>query len=410
MRYPRLTRCMLVSLFTIVTFVGSSRHLLALEPVTLKVVDDAQVWSIAFSPKGDVLAAFHSGELTLWKTKVESEAERLKNRIAVPDSKDWSRWRHESPLVFSSDGDLVALPVAGIPAGDGGQKLFTTNSVQVWDVKEEKEVATLHSPGGRSWPFGYFAFVPNSRDLLIALDSSLEVWSPANGAKRTIAAAGTFEGVAIQHSRFLNDGSLVTARADGRVCLWDAEKPALKTFRKIKTSMYFVGAEGDGGGQLRRNVIVTSPDAKRAVAVDTVEPNNPAAHYLSLWDLEKGQMLRKLTGDKGRIVLSSVDWSADGKYLCWVSYSPAAKRRDLVVWDVAKNVELFRQAISKDVLVGDGIAFSPDSRMIATPAATMTDTAIGPQPDNGIVLLWDISNVTKNGKPADESKNKPADK
>jgi hypothetical protein len=120
--------------------------------------------------------------------------------------------------------DIVLLSSIMILLGVGGQKLFTTNSVQVWDIKAEKAIATLNSPGGRSWPFAHFAFLPKSNDLLVALDSSLEVWSPATGAKRTIAAADTFEGDAIQHSRILDDGLLVTARADGRVCLCDLEK------------------------------------------------------------------------------------------------------------------------------------------------------------------------------------------
>jgi WD40 repeat protein len=121
-------------------------------------------------------------------------------------------------------------------------------------------------------------------------------------------------------------------------------------------------------------------------------------------------MLRKLTGDKGKVLLSSVDWSADGKYLCWISSSPATKRRDLVVWDVAKNAELLRQVISKDVSAGDGIAFSPDSRMIAAPAMTMTEQVIGPLPDGGVVLLWDISDLTKDGESKAESNDPAAEK
>jgi WD40 repeat protein len=380
-----------------VAFVTSAN---AREPVVLRVADDTEVWSIAFSPKGDVLAALRSGELILWKTQADSAGERLIKRIAIPGGRD-RIWGAESPLAFSHDGALVALAAAEMPARGFG------NAIQVWDIKAEKVIATLKSLGERQWPFAHFAFLPKSHDLVVALDSSIEVWSPATGARRTIAAGDSFEGVAIQHSRFLGDGSFVTARADGRVCLWDLENAKLKTFRKVNTTMYYVGEGGGGGGLRQRNLIVTSPDAKRAVVIDNVKRNDPAARYLSLWDLEKGKMLRKLT-DKGTTYLPAVDWSADGKFLSWISSTK--KRRELVVWDVGANKERTRIAIPTDLAIGDGISISPDSRLIASIGFTTKKSALGPLSDAGLVLLWDISDLTKDEESQAESKKKDAAK
>ena len=209
--------------------------------------------------------------------------------------------------------------------------------------------------------------------------------------------------------RVLKDGSLVTSRADGRICLWDTKKGLLKAVRNVRSSIYRV----PGGGSIRTNYIVTSPDAKRAAALDyvktpviigdTLHEDATAGYKLTLWDLEKGKSIRDLPLGAGKRDASSVAWSDDGRFIAWVSYDVAdddGSSLECVVWDVSRGKEVMREKPPTGIWIGGVISFSPDGKLLGMPA--------GEKPEKAMVAIWDISDLTATGDSDAESKNKPA--
>jgi WD40 repeat protein len=311
---------------------------------------------------------------------------------------------HADPLVVSSDGNHVAVLVGG-----KGTNIRSQYSVQVWDIKKGVTVGTY--VGGELYQaHSCFTFVPNSTDMYIAVQRSLDVWSPKTGKRRTIASADCKEGYGVQHMRVLNDGSLVTSRADGRVCLWDTKKGVLKAARKVRSSIYRVAA---GGGSIRTNYIVTSPDAKQAVALDyfktpvlvgdTLHEYPIAGYKLTLWDVEKGKSIRDLPLGAGKRDASSVAWSNDGRFIAWVSYDVAdgdGRTLECVVWDVSKEKEVMREKSPARIWIGGVISFSPDGKLLGMPA--------GDNSKKAMVAIWDISDLTKAEESRAESKQEKA--
>jgi WD40 repeat protein len=437
-----LVRRLVVGLLVLLSGVAARAQEFPNAPVVIEVAEHAWIQTIAFAPRGDRLMVFRDGELSIWRTRPSAKEERLVKRIELALSRQWLM--NAAPIAVSPNGKLVAIPVDGL----GTRGISKSNAIQVLDItkdfakggaddvgaaekedakeddekdKEDADEGGAKKPAGgavigtliggsESASHGYFTFSPKGDELYVAIEHSIEAWSPTTDKRRTIALGKTNEGTAVQHMRVLADGSLLTARADGRICLWDVEKPELKSFRQVASSIYRVGP-GGRGGSIRMHHVVTSPDGKRAAVIDYANPAvmrggalyiDGTAYVLSIWDLEKGKVLRKPPLGKGKRGVGSVAWSPDGMYLAWDSHGMwafgddrADDDRDIVVWDVTKHKALFRAKPPEGVAVADGIAFSPDGKMLAVPAQK--------KPRRGLVLLYDLQDSTKPPEPDSEA-------
>jgi WD40 repeat protein len=119
----------------------------------------SRVWSLAFSPDSQVLAAAVTGAISIWDATTG-------NRLRILSSGD--KWSTEvtrvAGLAFSSDGRILASA--------GGEKLI------LWDVNDGKEVCNF--PVSMS-PLRAAAFLPGSMSIITAQqDGTIKTWAVPN--------------------------------------------------------------------------------------------------------------------------------------------------------------------------------------------------------------------------------------
>ena len=113
-----------------------------------------QVPSIAFSPDGTILAAWHEteGAVRLWDVEAQKQVGELKGLGG-------------NSIAFSPDGTLLAL--------DGGE---TDNTIRLWDAAGQNQVGMMQSP--TIWGVESVAFSPDGKTLASSGqgDNTVRLW------------------------------------------------------------------------------------------------------------------------------------------------------------------------------------------------------------------------------------------
>jgi len=125
--------------------------------------DHDEVLSVAFDPKGEMIAAGHQEAVTLWHIdKLESRSMGANGMMFV------------KAVSFSADGKLLA-------AGD------MLGTIKLWSIDTDKKIGSWQ---GHSSGVAYLAFVPGGRTLVSAGSPDLEsgkgeviLWDYASGSK-----------------------------------------------------------------------------------------------------------------------------------------------------------------------------------------------------------------------------------
>jgi WD40 repeat protein len=163
------------------------------------------VLSVAFGPDGTTLATgVGRGKVTLWDTST------WKKRAG------WSGHADEvCALAFSPDGKILA-------SGCGIPQSRTSGEAKLWEAASGKLLATLK---GHFGPIAAVTFSPDGKRLATAgADRTVKLWDVVNGqcVATLTGHAGAVDGVA-----FRADGRmLATASRDGTVRLWHAASDA----------------------------------------------------------------------------------------------------------------------------------------------------------------------------------------
>jgi WD40 repeat protein len=271
------------------------------------------VWSVAFSPDGRLLASgSNDNTIKLWEVASGREVRILTGHSGAVFS-----------VAFSPDGRLLA-----------SGSYDTT--IKLWEVATGNLVRTLS--GHTHW-VNSVAFSPDGRLLASgSYDTTIKLWEVATGnLVRTLRGHGE----SVYYVAFSPDGRLLASGSwDDTIKLWE-----VATGREVRTLF--------GGGV---TPVAFSPDGRLLASGSWQE--------IKLWEVATGNLVRTLTGHTGPVY--SVAFSPDGRLLA----SAGSTDKTIKLWEVATGREVRTLRGHGDSVYS--VAFSPDGRLLASASRDTT--------------------------------------
>jgi len=317
--------------------------------LNLRSSDVGYFTDMSFSPDGKLLAAgAESGpggnDIYLFDLETGSLA-------AVLD--DPGNYEFDSAVAFSPDGAVLAAAVT----------TKTSTRVFLWDVAARRLIATLDGPGAApiNQGQGIVAFSPNG-SLLAAVAAGgvdISIWDVASRhPATTLRAASGVGGLA-----FSPDGSRLAAVNNGsQTWIWNtATGQQVATLRSKPGASY--GQPGFIGGNTAGQGLAYSPDG-------TILATTSDHASIYLWNTATDSLTgilpsaRPLNQPPSSQVWG-VAFSPDGTLLAGLG----RVTNSVFVWNVATHRSVGMFSTPDDVVV-DGIAFSPDSKVLAVSSGT----------------------------------------
>ncbi len=359
------------------------------------------VWSVAFSPNGTLLAASDTaGEIHIWRVS-DPQGNLLQNRQKLITCHGHHHW--VCSIAFSPDGKTL---VSG--SGDKTVKLWDVATGHCWQTLEghtDWVISVAFSPtrpivassssdrtirlwnihtgdclqtlkGHEHWVCG-IAFSPNGETLVSASDDrTLKLWNTQTGEcyRTLIGHSSVVRGVTISAN-----GSLIASGSeDQTIKLWDATTgECLKTLVGHTGEVRSLTVQADGktlaSSSFDRTLklwdIATGKclktlqghtEAVRSVAFSpnaSLLASGSADQSIRLWNYQSGECLKTLQGYTNFVL--SVAFSPDGGAIASTSANHTVK-----LWDVASGECL-------KILRGHtnwvwSVAFSPDGQSLAS--------------------------------------------
>lgn len=267
------------------------------------------VWSVAFSPDGEVLAAGDTASMIhLWRV---SDGQKL---LTCEGHRHWV-----CEITFTSDGERLASA-----SGD--------NTIKIWNARTGECLRTLTDH--EDWVIS-IALSPDNRMLASSgADRTIRLWEFPSGKP-----IRTFNGH--QHwvckVAFSPDGQYLASASDDRTLkLWDVKTGAcLKTLEEHTHTVRSVVFSPDGA-----TLISGSEDAT-----------------VKVWDLETASCVKTLSGHLGQV--RCVDFSPDGQMLISSSFDKTIKLWDYATGKCLRTLQQHRSVVRS-------VAFSPAGTLIAS--------------------------------------------
>ena len=285
------------------------------------------VHDLAFSPDGKTLASTSETEVRLWdagtgtlKHIITENVVRTNDHTQTTIEK---RARIQS-IAFSRDGKTL---VGAGEVGLGGK-------VYLWDAgtgERKKIVAEYKDNLLGHWFYAAVAYSPDGKMLASAHGDEVRLWDVGTGMLK-LTLTGHMR--SIFRIAFSPDGkTLASASLDRTVRLWDVETGWVKQTLTGYTSNFYN--------------VAFSPDGKILTS----------ASYggVHLWDVETGWVKQTLTTDDSTY---NVVFSRDGKTLT------SGNRYAVKLWDVRTSTLKLEQTLN-DFDGGVSGVFSPDGEMLA---------------------------------------------
>jgi WD40 repeat protein/serine/threonine protein kinase len=269
---------------------------------------DILVWSsVAFSPRGDLVAAafrgVNSSGIALWDTATRQPRKTLRPELGEIFS-----------ICFSADGKSLAC------AANGGAAVFDTTSF-------ERRVSVLGD-----FP-QMVAFSPDGRLLAIAAYhfGVVRLWNITTNREVAVLSQPACEFVT-----FSADGTRLITVGSRTVRSWNLAGAR----EKLTLSGHSGGVPG----------VAFSSDGKLLASTGK-------DGIVRLWDPVTGKMLRRLGGFSGPT--QSVTFSADGRFLTTTEWMTGA-----TIWEMPSGRLV--STVPAKLPAGSGAAFSPDGKHFLT--------------------------------------------
>lgn len=293
----------------------------------------AEVWSVAYSPDGKMIATGHSEDddsIKLWDAATGGLIKVLKGAGALP----WS-------IAFSPDGAKLA-------------GAFNDRVARLWNVASGRESLVLSGHRSRVTSI---AFSPDGKTIATGSDDeTVKLWDAATGRERLTIRTGS--GV-IKAVAFSPDGKLLATGGVG------SPTPG----RSVLMVRLWRPVTGEEIGAFELDAtwsLAFSPDGKTLVT--------GAANVVKLWDVASRREIATLRGHNARI--RAVAFAPDGRYI-----ASACEDRTAKLWDVETRQELATLKGHRAEIYAT--AFSPDGRSLVTGAMDFT------------AKVWDIGAATE---------------
>lgn len=310
-------------------------------PVTKLDGHTAPVYTLAFSPNGDVLGtAGNESSIILWDVNAGKEAVRLDGLSKATRS-----------LAFNMDGTLLASA--------GANSIGHDDTISLWDTSTGTERFTLR---GHVGSVSGVSFSPDGVTLASCGDDrTIKLWDVVAGKERA-----TLEGHngAVWIVSFSPDGgTLASGSDDMRTFLWD-----------VATGERIGGLKGNRGAV--RSLVFNSTGSMLATG------SFDAA--IRLWDVaeaKKTSGLRPVLTLKGHSEpVVSLSFSPDDKVLASASWDSTIK-----LWDVVSGTEIATIDAHEGFVWS--VAFHPDGIKIASAGEDATIRIWQLSEDGGIDLF-----------------------
>ncbi|KAM3094821.1 NB-ARC domain-containing protein [Phormidesmis sp. 146-35] len=277
------------------------------------------VWSVAFSPNGTLLAASDTaGEIHIWRVS-DPQGNLLQNRQKLITCHGHQHW--VCSIAFSPDGKTLV-------SGSGDK------TVKLWDVATGHCWQTLE--GHTDWVISV-AFSP-TRSLVASSssDRTIRLWNIHTGDCVQILEGHEHWICGIA---FSPTGDLVSGSDDRTLKLWN-----IQTGECDRTLI--------GHQSVIRGVTVNANGSLIASGSED--------QTIKLWDVKTGECLKTLVGHTSEV--RSLAFHADGKTLVSSSFDRTLKLWDISTGKCLKTLQGHTEAVRS-------VAFSPNASLLASGSA-----------------------------------------
>ncbi len=315
------------------------------------------LYALAFRPDGRMLASSSDDHVTkLWDIQTGAEVRAFRQPADI--------FNAAFALAFSPDGQTLA--------GGGGD-----GTLRLWDVTAGVEARALTGHAHSVWAL---ALSPDGRVLASgSRDATVKLWDLASGALLRTLTGHTKVVLSVA---FSPDGqTLASSDINGGLKLWDMQRGTLlRTLRVGNTypipsvvfspdGRVFVSAGDDNtirfwnvatGAPLRLfRLRISAPEVTLSLALspDGKTLAVTGDRLISLWDVQRGLILRTLTGHTDEV--RRVAFSPDGRVL-----ASGSADNTIRLWEVATGAPL--RTLMGHTSVIAALAFSPDGQMLAS--------------------------------------------
>jgi WD40 repeat protein len=271
------------------------------------------VGSVAFSPKGNVLAAGGYKEVRLLDPRTGKTLERLHGAAGLVRS-----------IAFSPDGKWLAA---------GGGLCQQWGEIQLWDVEASRLLSTIR--GHRDCIYSV-AFSPDGKWLASgSYDKLIKLWNPVTG-KLVRTLKDHID--AVFAVAFSPDGKwLASGSQDNSVKIWNVA---------TGERLYTLSDPVDG-----ISTIAFSPSGKQLAAAGY-------DMHIYIWNLSptEGRLAQSLIADEDSIL--QIAWSPDGKEIVTSSSDGSIRVRDSSTLDPIRTIPNQSDWV-------DTMSVSPDGKWLA---------------------------------------------